>query len=169
MAKSAVYRRQGAGVEFNMTPMIDVTFQLIIFFILAGQIASDALAKLELSRPDVSQAADPEEADVDNKVLVNVLSKGAVGENVDPFLAGKVEWYQIEREKVSPDDPEFVTKMVEIMKKKMARARYSAEARANFFVEVRDDRRVHYEGVEPVLTAAAEAGISKMNITALLQ
>ena len=51
MAKKSVYRTGGpAVVDFNMTPMIDVTFQLILFFILVGQVASDALAQMPIGR-----------------------------------------------------------------------------------------------------------------------
>ena len=53
MAKKSVYSSAGqpVQVEFNMTPMIDVTFQLILFFILVGQVASDALARMLVPEP----------------------------------------------------------------------------------------------------------------------
>jgi len=55
---------------------------------------------MELSRPDVSQALKPKEADVSNKIIVNVLSRAGVGQDVDPFLAGRVAWYQVGTQRV---------------------------------------------------------------------
>ncbi|MCD6364725.1 MAG: biopolymer transporter ExbD [Planctomycetes bacterium] len=162
--RGAHARGRGRGAAFNMTPMIDVTFQLIIFFVVAGQIASDALAKMELAKPEMSQALKPEVADVPNKVLINVLSKGAVGEDVDPFIAGRVDWYQIEGHRVLPGRLDELISIIEKKKNRLAE-----RLQKEFFVEVRADRRVHFSGVEPVLTAAVAAGVTKMNITAVLE
>ena len=165
MAKSRVFKKTGPSgdVEFNMTPMIDVTFQLIIFFILAGQIASTALAKMELPKPDRSQALRPKEADVANKVIVNVLSKGIVGEDVDPFLAGEVARYQVGQRMIHVGKEAELTTIL-----RSAMEPLPESGRKEFFVEIRADRRVHFGGVEPVILAAAEAGVLKMNLTALL-
>ena len=36
---STVYRRGPAAIEANLTPMIDMTFLLIVFFVLVSQIS----------------------------------------------------------------------------------------------------------------------------------
>ena len=152
MAKSVVYKRgSGGDIEFNMTPMIDVTFQLILFFILAGQIASTALARMELSKPDTSQALKPEQGDVANKVIINVISKAAVDAKVDPFLAGKVDWYQIGQIKVDVGDEARLIRIIED-----ARARLPQEMQKDFFVEIRADRRVHFVRQGGSLRAASQ-------------
>ena len=92
MAKSAVYsgRGQSGDVSFNMTPMIDCVFQLIIFFILAGQVASQSLARVDLYKPWKSQAQKWNEKDP-NRVIVNIPSKAGPEEKVSspipPFPA----------------------------------------------------------------------------------
>lgn len=170
MRKSAVYKRGSGSIEFNMTPMIDVTFQLILFFIIAGQIASDALAKMQLAEPTRSQALETEKADVKNKVLVNVVSKADVDDkDVDPFLAGQAAYYQIGSKRIPADDPVALREEIERLRDEgQAKLKASSRGQADFFVEIRADRRVHYKHVEPVLLAAAAAGVEKMNITALL-
>ena len=62
---------EGSAVDFNMTPMIDVTFQLIIFFILAGQMVNDKIKALIPPEPYESLAA---EMLGDSVVIVNIVS-----------------------------------------------------------------------------------------------
>jgi len=69
MAKSSVYKRGKPQVGFNMTPMIDCTFQLIIFFMLTTQMASAEFVPMQLPRPLRSVAKEMTE----NKVIVNVV------------------------------------------------------------------------------------------------
>ena len=49
---SAIYKRQNAELSANLTPMIDVTFLLIIFFVVVSQIVEVENAELDLPRPD---------------------------------------------------------------------------------------------------------------------
>ena len=169
MAKSAVYKTGPGtgGVSINMTPMIDVTFQLILFFILAGQIASQELANLVLHEPYKSQATD-EKALMDNpnRLTVNIPSIHGTEEpeTINPAQLGKPGPYKVRMERpIDPDDPGAYEKLVEIL-----RRRKQAVGAKEFFLVIRADRRVSFEYVRPVMEAAAEAQIPKMNITALL-
>ena len=77
--------RSCSDVGFNMTPMIDCTFQLIIFFILVGQVANDAYAKnVKLVRPLNSQAIPASEAKVTNK-------NGVIAELLEEQIKSKKE------------------------------------------------------------------------------
>ena len=157
-------RETGAEIEFNMTPMIDVTFQLIIFFVIAGQIASEALTRrVELPHPDASQALKADDHDVANKIIVNVVSKADVNRRTDPYLAGKVECYMAGQMRIETHRVADLTRLIADQRRKLP-----TKLRKDFFVEIRADRRVHFRGVEPVLMAAVRAGVSKMNITARL-
>ena len=165
MAESKVYRRGGGGrVEFNMTPMIDVTFQLIIFFILAGQVASAELVQMKVPRPTESQAL-PENAIVKNRVIINIVSKAGVEkEDADPFLAGQAKEYRAAGKAFEAGDKEGLQELLEMYYNRWMQDHPGSE----FFVEIRADHRVRYGHVEPALLAAAAAGIPKMNITALV-
>ena len=151
--------------SFNMTPMIDVTFQLIIFFILAGSMASAELAQLLVPELHESQAQKPEDMPT-NRVIVNIAS-AAVTEQDKSVVAQQAKEIQIGTKKFSPHQRDLI-----VAELKSARAHYRDKAppkeKDQFFVEIRADYRVAYSEVEPVMLAAAEAEIPKMNITAML-
>jgi len=167
MATSKVYRTgsQGEQVSFNMTPMIDVTFQLIIFFIVAGQMASESLAKLVPPKPWESQAKElkQDQFEQPNHAIVNVLSSDPDRKSSDPSLAGTALRYKVDAAEIAPDDVDALAVILERRKNEAL-----AEGFKDFFVEVRAHHTVYYRDVEPVLKAAAKAGIPKMSITARL-
>jgi biopolymer transport protein ExbD len=117
-------------VGINMTPMIDVTFQLIIFFLLSSHLAQQE-SQLELDLPTAAsgrQATD----DTRPRLSVNVRADGSV--MLGSTETGSEEMgrrLSIERDRLG-DDLE---------------------------VRIRADRSVPYDAVEPVLLACAEAGI----------
>ena len=70
---------------FNMTPMIDVVFLLIIFFMLVSQFSSAENVEVELPEPERSQAI---EATVPEKLILNIEY---VGPDEPPgFLLGSI-------------------------------------------------------------------------------
>jgi biopolymer transport protein ExbD len=154
-------------VSINMTPMIDCTFQLIIFFILTTQFASQALSALELHKPVESEAKergfDPDKAG--NVVIVNVTSK------VEPE-SRQPKW----RESAKAEAFVISGDTIEVHDEKALRLRLEQE-RDNaiaegvppeeFFVEVRADRRISSAYVLTVLRACSQAGIGKIHVTAL--
>ena len=171
--------RSCRDVGFNMTPMIDCTFQLIIFFILASQVASDAYAQnVRLRRPVESQAIPASVAKFTNKVTVNVVSAAAGDLNPDPATASELKFYQILTVKYRIGE---IDRMIEVIRK--LRSDYEKQFGTTvapptgaggkeddnrmFFLEIRADERVNWQDVAPVIRAGVEAGINKMNITAL--
>ena len=60
-----------------MTPMIDVTFLLLIFFMLAGHFASAEKVEIDLPRPNQNQGV---ERRLKDKVIINVERHDATGE-----------------------------------------------------------------------------------------
>jgi biopolymer transport protein ExbD len=170
MAKPTVKRRRvgsSSPGEVNMTPMIDCTFQLIIFFILTAQMANQDLAKLLVPKPYDSMAVSPEEGGPDvlpNRVIVNVVNKygDEPEEKRNPADSGLVKHYQVGLTIVPEGDIETLKKIFEARRAKLTPAQ-----KKDFFVEIRADRDVAFGGVEPVLRAAADANIAKMSITAI--
>jgi biopolymer transport protein ExbD len=147
-------------VSFNVTPLVDCTFLLVIFFILTSQLASDNLTAMELPRPHVSQAVagEPKAKEV-RRLIVNVLSAEEEGLTSADRI-GQAGAYTIEGQRVEVGD--FDT-LVNILRSRQAAG--AGELR----LEVRADRRVQFGHVQPVIDAAAEAGISKVDFTALLE
>jgi biopolymer transport protein ExbD len=68
--------RQTFSADPDMTPMIDCTFQLIIFFLLTLNFSSDEQS--ELIRLPSSELAKPAEGALDTAVTVQVLPSGSV-------------------------------------------------------------------------------------------
>ena len=180
MAKSAAYQLAGGGEksEFNMTPMIDVTFQLIIFFILAGQSASDELDEnIELHRPTGSQAVklDPSVEKVGNRAIVNVVAENAFRDQPGGFFDGRVKYYSILMPRENPGDkkrPEVAPEnmlgdLVVFLKARKAMAEQAGNPKKEFTMVVRADKRLRWSMVEMVIAAGMQAGVPRMNLTAL--
>lgn len=67
-------------IEMEITPMIDVVFLLIIFFMTTAQFARMTRADVELPREAGEQDEAPEEAGL----VVNVMADGSIIVNGDP-------------------------------------------------------------------------------------
>lgn len=86
--KTPKYQARGS-LEFNMTPMIDVTFQLIIFFLVSSHLAQQE-TQIEMQLPQATSGADARD-DV-RRVTVNLTSAGAMlvaGESLDADSLGR--------------------------------------------------------------------------------
>jgi biopolymer transport protein ExbD len=122
--------RRPISTQINMTPMIDVTFQLIIFFLLSSHLAQqETQAEVELPAAFSGQEAVDEARP---RLTVNVQADGSVmlgsTQTTTAEMAGRL---RIERDKLG-DAME---------------------------VRLRADRSVAYAAIEPILLACAEAGI----------
>lgn len=88
-------RRKGDAVKLEMTPMIDVVFQLLIFFIVTLK-QEDILSKLEVSRP----APDPnqkKEEEVDLLTIIVYDNKAHGGEGIS--LRGRqISYRELDRQ-----------------------------------------------------------------------
>jgi biopolymer transport protein ExbD len=119
-----------SAVGFNMTPMIDVVFQLIIFFLLSSHLAKQ---ETQLPLPLPSAASGRAEAvDERPRLTVNVLTDGTLLVANRPISSEHLVPLLRERRAVHGDDLE---------------------------VRIRGDRGVVYSRVEPVLLACVRAGI----------
>lgn len=123
-----------ASLGFNMTPMIDVVFQLIIFFLLSSHMAKQEMQlALELPRASTGQETEEESG---RRIVINVLP--------DPRAGGRIV---VTGREVSRDElPELI--------------RYEARKSGPALeVRIRTDRAVPYRVVEPVMVACAKAGV----------
>ena len=119
-----------SGVHMNMTPMIDVVFLLIIFFLVSSHLAQqESLYEVDLPLVVSGTSPDPTQQ---RSVTISVLADGSV------MVAGRsVDAAQLE-----------------------ARLRNeAARVGSDLEVRVRTDRAVPYRTVEPVMVACAKAGI----------
>ena len=117
-------------IGMNMTPLIDVVFLLIIFFLVSSHLARQE-TQLELNLPT---AASGHEATAEGRprVSVNVLADGRI-------MLGSAE-----------AQPEEITERLRFERQRSG---------DDLEVRIRSDRTVPYGNVEPVLLACADAGI----------
>jgi biopolymer transport protein ExbD len=154
---SQVFKKGPISAAINMTPMIDVVFQLLIFFMLVNNISNEEGAPMivpELEDPKTLEFGDR------NRVVINIEPM-AFPENRkigDINIPGQASSLKIGIERYALDDMDGVTKSLQ-----------QAKAR-NDKVEVllRADAGLFYDEVQPVMQAIANAGIVKVNLVAYL-
>ncbi len=115
---------------FNMTPMIDVVFLLIIFFLVSSHLARQE-SRVKLALP-VAESGDEEPAESARRVTINITEDGAI------TLAGRpVPLLDIEKRLV------------------MAKQ----ELGKDLEVRIRCSRLTPYREIEPVMLACSRQGI----------
>jgi len=73
--------------EVNLTPMIDVTFQLLIFFMVTSEMANlDNIKELQLPKAD---EATPDESPPPDRLVINVLPQKDDIKGVRYIIAGQ--------------------------------------------------------------------------------
>lgn len=123
----------------NMTPMIDVTFLLLFFFMVTSHIASNEKVALELPHPDNNQSA---ESQVNEKVIVNLRY---VPDGAEPaFMLGAVP----------------VNSMDELIERLDRIGRQNPRTQ----VILRADRRLSYGRVRDVMHAIAAANLTRLQV-----
>ncbi|TVQ32695.1 MAG: biopolymer transporter ExbD [Phycisphaeraceae bacterium] len=145
---SRVYRRGPARIEANLTPLVDVVFLLIIFFVLVAQITK--AERLRLTLPWVADAQ-TEPTPRDSRIVINVLPEGHTEDGrtltggfrvgVQTFAAGE----------------EGVAALTELLAQMRSRD-------PNLEALVRADRVESYGRVHPAVRACRDAGIARINL-----
>lgn len=124
--------RLAAGVSINMTPMIDVTFLLIIFFLVSSHLAKQE-NNVRLDLPETRTGIDSEFSNQHRTSTVHVLPDGT---------------YQMGGHTMS----------IESIGKAIATRH--AETPGGLRVRIRTDRSVPYSVISKLLKACTQAGTS---------
>ncbi len=124
------------NIEANLTPMIDVTFLLIIFFVLVSQIVEVESVQMALPAPQepASRLAGDE-----HRAVINVI----------PASGGKASGYRLGNRTYAAN-----TRGLEQMTAALS-ARYQDNPALS--VNLRADRSTHYQWVEPAMEAVSTA------------
>ena len=176
MAKSKVHRRGAATPEMNMTPLIAVTFQLIIFFMLINNIITDQTVEMIVPTLDEPKTRRFED---EKKIIVNVAP-------IEHVLPGQ---YNLKERRDSPlearDREEIGAIRVGSTEFKLQGGNnvvtidvalkgledyLSAQRKADneIEVEVRADCALLYDQVQLVLAAISAAEIGTVHLVAYL-
>ncbi len=125
-------RERAPGIRFNITPLIDVVFLLVIFFLVTAHFAqNEQVEAVEL--PQASEvAAGPE---TPRRMVISITPDGAL------FVKGR---------RLSLE--EFETLLSENTQGRTA----------DYELRIRSDQSVPYEKVEPLLLASLRAGVTNI-------
>lgn len=129
-------RRPQARFGFNMTPLVDIVFQLVVFFLVASHLAQQETV-LELDLP----AARSGQADLPGATPRVVVNVPAEGEKV--WVAGQEM---------------DINTLKQLLQAEMLRRG------GRFQVRIRCDRRVPYERLEPILAICAQVGLADVTL-----
>lgn len=131
--------RKHAQIEPNLTSLIDVTFLLIVFFVLVSHLNEVGSVELNLPRPADAATVPPE---AENQVAVNVI----------PAPEGRSAGYRVGEQTFEPDQIGLrqLTAHLESL--------YQINPQTN--INVRADQSTHFEQVESVLQAVSAAARS---------
>lgn len=134
---SVLHQRGNARIEANLTPMIDMTFLLIVFFVLVTQIVD--LERVELSLPTPTDPASTQPGD-EQRTVINVVPEGDTG---------RARSYRVGARAFPPTD-EGLERLTEHLA-----GLYATNPALRF--NLRADRSVQYEWLHPVLQAVSAA------------
>ncbi len=141
----------------NMTPLIDVTFQLIIFFMLVSNIIAEE--NPEMIVPELNDPKTRELGDV-SRIAVNVMplpfdmKQRALGNPLN--MDGLATTVKIQLQEYNIDELDAI------------RAELMDARNKNPDIEVilRADGAIYYKDVQPIMDAIAAAGIQTVNVVA---
>ena len=154
---SQVHKKGPISPQMNMTPMIDVVFQLIIFFMLVNNIISEEAVQMivpELENPKTRELGE------EDRITVNIAPQSYDPDRPigDLNIPGEPSLVKVGLEQYSLDDIEGVTETLKAVK----------AANENVEVLLRADSGLFYDEVQPVMQAITSAGIVKVNLVAYL-
>jgi biopolymer transport protein ExbD len=152
-------------ISFNYIPLIDVTFNLIIFFVLTSEIASAQKARVLVPDPHEPQAVQRGSMST-NHVVIAVVSAAAYEKDADPQTASRALEYEIDGTRFEITDLDRLVALIAQKKALYEEILGPSASKGDFFVEIRADARVHFSEISPVIQAIAAAKIPRMAISA---
>ncbi|MDA3869272.1 MAG: biopolymer transporter ExbD [Gammaproteobacteria bacterium] len=126
--------KKDEGVEVNLTPLIDVVFLLLIFFMVSSTFDRHAKLKVQLPQAE-AQMQQPQ----DNPVVLSIDANGK---------------YYI-------DDRQVVNEQLETLKKAL---RQTVGERTDVTLLLRADGRTPHQSVVRAMDAASQLGLTKLSI-----
>jgi biopolymer transport protein ExbD len=176
MAQSKVHKRGAATPEMNMTPLIDVTFQIIIFFMLINNIVTEQTVPMFVPELDDPKTRRTEEM---QKIVINVAPvehvmpgqyklkdrrdnplMGANREEAGAVKVGALVEFRLK----GPRSVSLGAALAGVVSE-LEKAR---SANPDVEVELRADCALYYDQVQLVMSAITQAGIKTVHMVAYL-
>ncbi len=159
---SRITKRGPVDPTFNMTPLIDVVFLLIIFFMLVNNIIADQEVEMLVPELDNSQV---QEVDEKNQLIINLIPgfDQNSSERFDMDNAMAVSGYA-DKVRIGA----VVFSMVESLEPLINYLKEIKITKPEVEIVLRADAATEYQYVQPVMEAITAAGISRVNLQAYL-
>lgn len=119
-----------------MTPMIDIVFQLIIFFLVSSHLAQSQMQYV-FELPEAKTGQEQLESTQTTKIVINILPPEEGSADYTILLAGE------------PVD-------IPTLQKKLT---YERSSLRQLEIHIRTSQKTPYKVVEPILTACAQCGV----------
>jgi biopolymer transport protein ExbD len=141
MPKKAIGRSKA---DINITSMLDVVFNLILFFILISNFASADLPKMSIPQPTKTVAKEDSNP---NRVVVNIVPKDENTGQISGIVFSGTN-YMGKLDQLQAALAKEVAKQSEVQ------------------VVLRADKAIRYSDITPVMKAIANAGVKTVNLSA---
>jgi len=133
------------GAEMDMTPMIDITFQLIIFFLVANDLTRKETEELKLPQAIHGSIDDATEKDL--RVIINIMKPdNPANPPKIPEVIVKGKPYDL------PDLTRFMRSMADLKREEPA----GANAPSAIYVLIRADKQTPWQHVQYVMQVCAD-------------
>lgn len=158
---SKVVQRGAVAPSMNITPLIDVVFLLIIFFMLVNNIVSEETVDMILPEIDNPQTRELGEVD---RIVINVAPEPFTRQGREEFPlthTGTASYIKVGTGSDSrfeiTDIPGITAKLKEVK-----------ALRPEVEVLLRADGAIYYDVVQPLMGAVTSAGIETVNLVAYM-
>ena len=164
---SQVTKRGAVEPKLNITPLIDVVFLLIVFFMLVMNIVTDEVPPIQLADLDNPNVYPPEG---DRRVIVNIVPEAEFdgdlgpGKVVGEVLArpGQAEFVQIGGLKWKLGEPDAMEQFREFLKVAIQKRMAGPNQAPNIMLRV--DAAVYYAQVLPIMTNMQQSMIDALGL-----
>lgn len=157
----------GQALNINLTPMIDCTMLLVIFFLLTTEIASSNFVSLDLPKPS-NPIARP--LDTANRVIINVMPFSDEDIKKDPGKAHRAATFEMEPKRYTRDtlvrqDP----RVMDLPKQLTAVAEARGIKTKDLTVVIRSDMKIDYSEVEMIFACIQSVGCEKVQLATWIE
>lgn len=125
------------GVPLDMSPMIDLTFLLLVFFMVASHLITVQIDR-RVAPPTAKNAQVAKESS--GRVVINVLADGTIwGQNEEELTTSEAIQDYVDQARVRNEEKSIITRL-----------------------NLRADKNVDTRDIKKVVQAAGEAGVSEV-------
>jgi biopolymer transport protein ExbD len=129
------------ATKMDMTPMIDVVFQLIIFFMLITDLTQQDLAALKLPMAETAKKDETEKG----RMVINIQKDGNIVIKRVPYS--------------TLDDPDTINAMRTFLSNEVAKGKLEEDGTSERSLLIRADQETEFKHIQKLMRLCAENGV----------